>query len=181
MHALSPTLAAFHTEHKAVHRRIDEAAARHAANILAQRKQAQEARAEKLREAQNVNAGWMKRQYQIFSHMIDADVAAEKARLDSVRPRSVEIAKIQSVVADHYRLSRVEMISARRHQRIVFPRQVAMYLAKVLTTRSYPEIGRRLGGRDHTTVMHAVRKIESRVASDAVFAAEVDGLKAALA
>ncbi|MGB6568015.1 MAG: helix-turn-helix domain-containing protein, partial [Xanthobacteraceae bacterium] len=59
----------------------------------------------------------------------------------------------------------------------VRPRQVAMYLAKVLTLRSLPEIGRRFGGRDHTTVLHAVRKIENLAGNDSAFAEEIEGLK----
>jgi chromosomal replication initiator protein len=60
---------------------------------------------------------------------------------------------------------------------VVRPRQVAMYLAKVLTLRSLPEIGRRFGGRDHTTVLHAVRKIEALVGNDNILAEEVESLK----
>ncbi|MFZ3335664.1 MAG: helix-turn-helix domain-containing protein, partial [Xanthobacteraceae bacterium] len=60
---------------------------------------------------------------------------------------------------------------------VVRPRQVAMYLAKVLTLRSLPEIGRRFGGRDHTTVLHAVRKIENLAGNDSAFAEEIEGLK----
>jgi chromosomal replication initiation ATPase DnaA len=168
---------AAHNQHAAFHGRIAAAADRHAANVISQRKQAQAARAEKAREVQRSNAGWMERQYKIFSNMIDADAAAEKARL--VMPLPIE--KIQAVVADHYEIPRIEMTSERRQPNIVFPRQVAMYLAKELTGLSYPRMGRRFGGRDHTTVLHAVRKIAARVAADAVFAAEVDGLKAALA
>jgi len=60
---------------------------------------------------------------------------------------------------------------------VVRPRQVAMYLAKTLTLRSLPEIGRRFGGRDHTTVLHAVRKIEGLVARDTALSEEVESLK----
>ncbi|HTP90451.1 MAG TPA: helix-turn-helix domain-containing protein, partial [Xanthobacteraceae bacterium] len=60
---------------------------------------------------------------------------------------------------------------------VVRPRQVAMYLAKVLTLRSLPEIGRRFGGRDHTTVLHAVRKIEALAGNDSAFAEEIEALK----
>jgi chromosomal replication initiator protein len=59
----------------------------------------------------------------------------------------------------------------------VRPRQVAMYLAKILTLRSLPEIGRRFGGRDHTTVLHAVRKIETLAGNDSAFAEEIEALK----
>lgn len=91
--------------------------------------------------------------------------------------RKVRIEDIQRVVARHYNVSKVELLSDRRTRTIVKPRQIAMYLAKVLTMRSLPEIGRRFGGRDHTTVLHAVRKIESQASSDAALAQEIDLLK----
>lgn len=74
--------------------------------------------------------------------------------------RRVTIDEIQRTVCHYYKLDRSEMASKRRARAIVRPRQVAMYLAKVLTPRSYPEIGRKFGGRDHSTVIHAVRLIE---------------------
>ena len=67
--------------------------------------------------------------------------------------------EIQRMVARQYNVSRADLLSSRRTANVVRPRQVAMYLAKTLTLRSLPEIGRRFGGRDHTTVLHAVRKI----------------------
>jgi chromosomal replication initiator protein len=66
------------------------------------------------------------------------------------------------------------MSSARRSRAVARPRQVAMYLSKQLTSRSLPEIGRAFGGRDHTTVMHAVRKIEELVKTDSAFAEDVE-------
>lgn len=80
--------------------------------------------------------------------------------------RKISIDEIQKRVAEHYRIRPAEMVSARRAREVARPRQVAMYLAKRLTPRSLPEIGRRFGGRDHTTVMHAVKRIESLRASD---------------
>src|SRR5690606_14521056 len=71
-------------------------------------------------------------------------------------PKRVRIEDIQRIVARHYNVSKTELLSNRRTRTIVKPRQVAMYLAKVMTPRSLPEIGRRFGGRDHTTVLHAV-------------------------
>jgi chromosomal replication initiator protein len=68
-------------------------------------------------------------------------------------------------------------LSSRRTANVVRPRQVAMYLAKILTLRSLPEIGRRFGGRDHTTVLHAVRKIEALAANDSALADEIEALK----
>ena len=68
-------------------------------------------------------------------------------------------------------------LSSRRTANVVRPRQVAMYLAKILTLRSLPEIGRRFGGRDHTTVLHAVRKIETLAGNDSALAEEIEALK----
>jgi chromosomal replication initiator protein len=74
--------------------------------------------------------------------------------------RKLTIDEIQRAVADYFNLRLTEMLSERRARNIARPRQIAMYLSKQLTARSLPEIGRRFGGRDHTTVMHAVRKVE---------------------
>ncbi|MGE0503320.1 MAG: chromosomal replication initiator protein DnaA [Rhizobiaceae bacterium] len=92
-------------------------------------------------------------------------------------PRRVRIEDIQKVVARYYNVSKTELLSNRRTRTIVKPRQVAMYLSKIMTPRSLPEIGRRFGGRDHTTVLHAVRKIEDLVLSDAALAQELDLLR----
>ena len=78
----------------------------------------------------------------------------------SANRRRITIDEIQRTVCQFYRVDRTEMASKRRARAVVRPRQVAMYLAKVLTPRSYPEIGRKFGGRDHSTVIHAVRLIE---------------------
>ena len=74
--------------------------------------------------------------------------------------RRVTIDEIQKLVSQHFELKPLDLISARRSRVVARPRQIAMYLAKRLTTRSLPEIGRKFGGRDHSTVIHAVRKIE---------------------
>jgi chromosomal replication initiator protein len=105
---------------------------------------------------------------------------AELAVRDLVRPQEpkrVKIEDIQRTVARHYNVSRSDMLSSRRTANVVRPRQIAMYLAKTLTLRSLPEIGRRFGGRDHTTVLHAVRKIESLTDTDKVLADEIETLK----
>jgi chromosomal replication initiator protein len=78
----------------------------------------------------------------------------------SANRKRITIDEIQRTVCQFYRIDRAEMSSKRRARAVVRPRQVAMYLAKVLTPRSYPEIGRKFGGRDHSTVIHAVRLIE---------------------
>jgi len=80
--------------------------------------------------------------------------------------RKLTIEEIQRKVAEHYNIRLSDMIGPKRLRNIARPRQVAMYLAKQLTPRSLPEIGRRFGGRDHTTIMHGVRKIEELMATD---------------
>jgi hypothetical protein len=92
--------------------------------------------------------------------------------------RIVNIAGIQRATAEHFKMSGTELMASRRFRPTVRARQVAMYLCKKLTTRSLPEIGRRFGGRDHTTVLHAVRQIERLLAQDAMIAAAVDVIKA---
>ena len=106
--------------------------------------------------------------------------AADLAIRDLVRarePRKVKIEDIQKLVATHYNVSRADILSSRRSAGVVKPRQVAMYLSKILTLRSLPEIGRRFGGRDHTTVLHAVRKIEAAVGADLGLKDDVELLK----
>jgi chromosomal replication initiator protein len=95
----------------------------------------------------------------------------------SGEPKRVRIEDIQRVVARHYNVSKTELLSNRRTRTIVKPRQVAMYLSKVMTPRSLPEIGRRFGGRDHTTVLHAVRKIEDLSGTDNNLAQELELLR----
>jgi chromosomal replication initiator protein len=105
---------------------------------------------------------------------------AEHEMRDLVRPQDpkrVKIEDIQRIVARQYNVSRADLLSSRRTANVVLPRQVAMYLAKTLTLRSLPEIGRRFGGRDHTTVLHAVRKIEGLLGNDSSLAGEVEQLK----
>jgi chromosomal replication initiator protein len=94
----------------------------------------------------------------------------------SCNERKVTVDMIQKTVAEHYSLTQADLISERRARAVARPRQVAMWLAKQVTTRSLPDIGRRFGGRDHTTVLHAVRRIESLKAEDAVLARDVDTL-----
>jgi chromosomal replication initiator protein len=91
--------------------------------------------------------------------------------------RRVTIDEIQRKVAEHFNIKLGEMTSDRRARAVARPRQVAMYLAKQLTTRSLPQIGRKFGGRDHTTVMHAVRKIEELTRTDPSLAEDVELLR----
>ncbi len=95
----------------------------------------------------------------------------------AAEPRRVKIEDIQRVVSKHYNVTKADLLSARRTRTIVRPRQIAMYLAKMMTPRSLPEIGRRFGNRDHTTVLHAVRKIEELSKADNGLAQELELLK----
>ncbi|HJU16287.1 MAG TPA: chromosomal replication initiator protein DnaA [Stellaceae bacterium] len=120
----------------------------------------------------------------IAAHMqlVGRDITLESAQEvlhDLLRSnmRRVTIDEIQRRVAEHYNLRLSEMTSDRRARAVARPRQVAMYLAKQLTTRSLPEIGRKFGGRDHTTVMHAVRKIEELMLTDAGLAEDIELLR----
>ena len=115
----------------------------------------------------------------LTGHPVTLEMAEREVR-DLIRPQEpkrVKIEDIQRVVARQYNVSRSDLLSSRRTANVVRPRQVAMYLAKTLTLRSLPEIGRRFGGRDHTTVLHAVRKIEGLVGSDMALAEEIEILK----
>ena len=87
--------------------------------------------------------------------------------------RRISIDEIQTRVAAHFSIRKAEMTSARRAREVARPRQVAMYLSKQLTPKSLPDIGRRFGGRDHTTVIHAVKRIESLRAADAELDADI--------
>ncbi|MAI61918.1 MAG: chromosomal replication initiation protein DnaA [Micavibrio sp. TMED27] len=119
-----------------------------------------------------------------------ADVSKQEVTLETTQEvlqdllrahdRRITIDEIQRKVAEHYNLRMADMHSARRARNVARPRQVAMYLAKMLTARSLPEIGRKFGGRDHTTVMHAVRKVEELIEADAQIAQDVDVVRRAL-
>lgn len=85
----------------------------------------------------------------------------------------IKIDDILKVVGRHYNVARTDLLSPRRARIVVLPRQVGMYLAKKMTARSLPEIGRRFGGRDHSTVLHAVRKIEEQMKTDDKLAREI--------
>jgi chromosomal replication initiator protein len=90
--------------------------------------------------------------------------------------KKITIDEIQRRVAEYYSVKLSDMMSARRAREVARPRQVAMYLAKKLTPRSLPEIGRRFGGRDHTTVMHAVKRIDELRAADRELEADIGTL-----
>ena len=85
--------------------------------------------------------------------------------------------KFKKKVAEHFNIRITDMHSPRRSRSVARPRQIAMYLAKSITSRSLPEIGRKFGGRDHTTVMHAVKKIEELKLQDINFNEDIELLK----
>ena len=113
-----------------------------------------------------------------YAALVNAPVTLEFTRetladLLRAHEKKLTIDEIQRKVAEHYHLKLSDLMSARRAREVARPRQVAMYLAKKLTPRSLPEIGRRFGGRDHTTVMHAVKRIEELRAADREIDADV--------
>jgi chromosomal replication initiator protein len=104
---------------------------------------------------------------QLTGEAVDLDFATATLG-DTLRgaQRRVTIEEIQKLVSQHFDLKPLDLVSARRARAVARPRQIAMYLSKRLTTRSLPEIGRKFGGRDHSTVIHAVRRVESLRDSD---------------
>lgn len=185
MHTLlSPTAAAAHSQHRKFHQRIADAADRHAENIHSQRASAKAAMDQAAMDQaaipktavdpENSLEAWVRMHRQMWSRPeVLAETPAEKS--------GVEIRKIQQVVCEHYGVSRLDMVSDRGTHDILLPRQIAMYLAKQMTIRSLAKIGRQFGGRDHSTVYHAVRKVERLIECDATLSATVAALKAALA
>ncbi|MBT5265596.1 MAG: chromosomal replication initiator protein DnaA [Rhodospirillaceae bacterium] len=116
------------------------------------------------------------------SQLIGRDISLENTQevlrdLLRAHDRRVTVEEIQRQVANHFNLRLADMHSARRARAIARPRQVAMYLSKQLTSQSLPDIGRRFGGRDHTTVLHAVKKIDELRSLDKQFNEEVDLLR----
>lgn len=101
-------------------------------------------------------AEWAERQKERFKEpwFSIVDEISERAQ------QRINVLKIQMATARYYNVTRADMLSHRRTNTVVKPRQIAMYLCKILTMKSLPEIGRMFGDRDHTTVLHAVRKIE---------------------
>ena len=113
-----------------------------------------------------------------FSSLIGRDINLEMVQdllkdLLKSSQKKVNIEEIQKKVSQHFNIKMSDMSSARRSRTVARPRQVAMYLSKNLTSRSLPEIGRRFGNRDHTTVIHAVRKVEELRNKDASFDEDV--------
>lgn len=104
-----------------------------------------------------------------------------KACGSPIAPIAGLISHIQAEVAAYYKIPFNAMQSQRRSFDISHPRQIAMYLASELTPKSLPAIGRRFGGRDHTTVIHAIRQVKSRIANDPEVAADVEAIREMLA
>jgi chromosomal replication initiator protein len=113
--------------------------------------------------------------------VIDVDFTRQVlAELLRAHDRKITIDEIQRKVADYYAVKLSDMLSARRAREVARPRQIAMFLAKKLTPRSLPEIGRRFGGRDHTTVIHAVKRIEELRLTDSELEGDLTRLQALL-
>ena len=117
--------------------------------------------------------------YQLTDEPVTIAVAEQIVRdlMRGAEPRRVRIDDILRTVSKHYGVNRGDLLSGRRNRSIVRPRQIGMYLAKLLTSRSLPEIGRRFGNRDHTTVLHAIRKIEQLMSDDNQLREEIELLK----
>ena len=114
----------------------------------------------------------------LFNRQITLEAAHEVLHdVLKAHDRKVSIQEIQKKVADHYNIRIAEMSSARRARNIARPRQVAMFLAKQLTSKSLPDIGRHFGDRDHTTVMHAVSRVTELKSQDAAFGEDVELLR----
>ena len=116
------------------------------------------------------------------AELVGRDITLETAQdllrdLIRANERRVSIDEIQKRVAEHFGIRLAELMSARRARAVARPRQVAMYLSKQLTSASLPGIGKKFGGRDHTTVMHAVKKIEELIAVDSTLAEDVELLR----
>ncbi len=114
--------------------------------------------------------------YQQFNQSsITPDLAAMVLRDSSQNadPGRIKIEDIMKVIGRHFNVAKADLLSPRRARNVVVPRQIGMYLSKKLTSRSLPEIGRRFGGRDHSTVLHAVRKIDDQIRTDEKLAKEV--------
>ncbi|SEL06036.1 chromosomal replication initiator protein DnaA [Pacificibacter marinus] len=120
-----------------------------------------------------------------FASLVGREITMELAQecladILKASDRKVTVEEIQRRVSEHYSIRLSDMIGPKRVRVIARPRQVAMYLSKQLTSRSLPEIGRRFGGRDHTTVMHGVRRIEELQTTDSQMFEDVEMLRRAL-
>jgi chromosomal replication initiator protein len=107
---------------------------------------------------------------------LDETQAILRPHLRGGSEKRVTVDDIQKATAEHFGLKQADLLSERRTRAVARPRQAAMWLAKQLTTRSLPDIGRRFGGRDHTTVLHAVRRIDELKAADPQLTADLEAL-----
>ncbi len=113
----------------------------------------------------------------LHGRKLDLQLAAETFQnILGDAPKRLSIETIQKLVADHFKIKITDLKSKKRQRAISLPRQVAMYLSRLKTNSSFPEIGSRFGGKDHTTVMHAVRKIESEIQTDLDLRSHVEAL-----
>jgi chromosomal replication initiator protein len=138
--------------------------------------------ADRLTESGRELEGAITRLYATWQYMrtqITPDVAETVIRdlVQGLEPRRIKIEDILRIISRHFGVSKGDLLSQRRHRSVVWPRQVGMYLAKQLTARSLPEIGRRFGNRDHTTVLHAIRKIEGELSGNPRLKEELEELK----
>jgi chromosomal replication initiator protein len=138
--------------------------------------------ADRLTESGRELEGAVTRLYATWQYMrttITPDVAETVIRdlVHGLEPRRIKIEDILRIISRHFGVSKGDLLSQRRHRSVVWPRQVGMYLAKQLTARSLPEIGRRFGNRDHTTVLHAIRKIEGQLTDNPRLKEELEELK----
>jgi chromosomal replication initiator protein len=117
--------------------------------------------------------------WQYMKTPLTLDIAETVIRdlVQGIEPRRVKIEDILRIVSRHFGVSKGDLLSQRRHRSVVWPRQIGMYLAKQMTARSLPEIGRRFGNRDHTTVLHAIRKIEGVLTENPRLRDELEELK----
>jgi chromosomal replication initiator protein len=138
--------------------------------------------ADKLTESGRELEGAVTRLYATWQYMrtpLKLDIAETVIRdlVQGVEPRRIKIEDILRIVSRHFGVSKGDLLSQRRHRSVVWPRQIGMYLAKQLTARSLPEIGRRFGNRDHTTVLHAIRKIDNELNGNTRLREELEELK----
>jgi chromosomal replication initiation ATPase DnaA len=149
-------LEALISKHKERRGRFDAAAQRQAERVAERMEQA------RLRAAaRNTSTAChdFSKEFAVAWHMLDATPVSTLSALPCIH-------RIQAIVCADFGVTRIDMLSARRTADIVRPRQIAMYLARHLTRKGLPEIGRRFGGRDHTTVLHAERKIGALILVD---------------
>ncbi len=138
--------------------------------------------AERLTESGRELEGAITRLHATWQYMrtaVTMDIAETVIRdlVQGIEPRRIKIEDILRIVSRHFGVSKGDLLSQRRHRSVVWPRQIGMYLAKQLTQRSLPEIGRRFGNRDHTTVLHAVRKIDGQLVDNPRLKNEIEELK----